>query len=372
MKIVFLVNKYPPSKCGVGDYSFHLARTFVQYGHEVHIVCRADQQPAKEPGNTHLFTWPLVEKWTPKGFSGALQKIKDIQPDWVLLQYVPYSFHEKGLPVLLPAILRSIKSLNIHLLIFFHEAFIRMVNYPLHLYVAGRLQRWIAKRICDLCDIIMTSIDLYKKFLQSYTTKEIAVVPVGSNIMPVDADDILLKELRKKVASNDQQIIVTFGERYHQQLVAVFKELQKRGNSFKLLICGNVKDVNVYKDISKDVYITGFLPATDIFRFLKIGDVFFLPDGDDKGRGGTALKSGALAAALAAGLPVVGIKGDANDKLLLSAETVRLADGHDVNEICNYILNFLKEANYKNNNFWNRELRWDVIAENYLLLMQAR
>jgi hypothetical protein len=68
----------------------------------------------------------------------------------------------------------------------------------------------------------------------------------------------------------------------------------------------------------------------------------------------------------------VGIKGDANDKLLLSAETVRLADGHDVNEICNCILNFLKVTNNKNNNFWYRELRWEVIAEKYLLFMQTQ
>ena len=96
MKIVFLTPNFPPTICGVGDHTHRLALEMRKKGVEIHVICSADQTPT--PSDSPLLTvHPVVKSWNSEGVSSIMNVVKTIQPDWFITQYVPHSYHPKGL-----------------------------------------------------------------------------------------------------------------------------------------------------------------------------------------------------------------------------------------------------------------------------------
>ena len=104
MKILFLCGSIEPGKDGVGDYTRRLCGSLMREGHQAQILSLCDTQ-----ANSFLTEIQVVEEtevlvkripmashhkqrlvWTQ-------ETLKDLAPDYISLQYVPYSFHHKGL-----------------------------------------------------------------------------------------------------------------------------------------------------------------------------------------------------------------------------------------------------------------------------------
>jgi glycosyltransferase involved in cell wall biosynthesis len=275
-KAVIVTNNYPPIVCGVGDYSSHLANQLYNEGYEVHVICRFDK--SIETRNKFIKVWPIISRMSYSGFREAVRKINEISPDWLLIQYVPYAFHTKGMPMWLPNALRKIDRQRTKIAIRIHEPYIRFTWWPVTGFVYGQIQRLIIKQLSKVADRMITSIDLYKKFVDKYSIHPSVIVPIPSNIKPVDTTEEDIRAIRKRVAPNGEKIVSTFGIRNHRLLVEVFQKLLKKYPACKLLVCGAVKDEKLYESVRKHVFVTGYLPGEDVFRFLKCSDVFFLPD----------------------------------------------------------------------------------------------
>lgn len=373
MKIAFLVNRFPPLSDGIGDYTYFLSRKLLERGHNISVFCAA--------GNTLLLTQeqeykilPIIDKWTRAGFSRALNELKILNPDVLILQYEPFSFGMKGFPVFLPQILRTCKKYCKKTLIFFHEPFIRRKFFPISWFFRFCVQRKVAGALCKLADIICTSIDLYKLFLGQVTKAKVNIIPVGANIIYWDRkNNIGRNELRKKITEREEIIISTFGVRKHEMLIAMLDQLAEVNLKYKLVICGKVENERLFQQKEKDVYLTGYLSATEIYQYLEASDLFILPDPvDQKGEGGTSNKSGSLAAALAAGLPVVGIKGDMNNKLLNKIPALYLWDKKTPQNLMNAMLFFINSPGIglQNQRFFLDYLSWDIIADEYMNLIK--
>jgi hypothetical protein len=88
-----------------------------------------------------------------------------------------------------------------------------------------------------------------------------------------------------------------------------------------------------------------------------------------KGEGGTCSKSGSLAAAFAAGLPIFATKGDMTNQLLLNQSNVIWLEGHrKINaDLIRSHLNHLNRlkfiTNTENNVFYMQFLSWNIIAK---------
>ena len=80
-----------------------------------------------------------------------------------------------------------------------------------------------------------------------------------------------------------------------------------------------------------------------------------------------------LAAALAAGLPVVGIQGDLNNKLLLTTPGVFLEDGFDLISLEKRLLALLTKTDYTNpeiiTQFFQQVLSWENIVRQYVAVL---
>ena len=369
---MFITKSLPPKRDGVGDYTWNLAHEFAKRGFEVSVACLNDSQFNYVSSST-VKILPIVKSWTYSGTRELVENLKLVKPEWILFQYVPFSFRRNGMPIQLPSLLSEWREYS-KVLAFFHEPFVRLQLFPFKSLVLSCVQRWVAMRLCQKADKIVTSIDLYKSFLSQFTQKSIEVIPVGSNVLPGENNNDSIEIVRRRIAPNGEKIISTFGVRNHVLLIDLFKKLLEQRNDCRLLICGEGTGGSLYKEIADYIYITGYLSASQIHDYLRTSDLFILPDALYEGKlGGTSNKSGSLAAALAAGLPVIGIKGDMNNALLKEIPELYLVNLNDINpivQIVNTILN--RNSNgleNPNNLFWKRKLSWEVIANQFVQIL---
>lgn len=106
MRIIFLCGSLEPGRDGVGDYTRRLASELICQGHQVGAVAFNDRQIQKEfCGDQELEGIKLPVLRIPSGWPEAKrckrikEWIKNKEPEWLSLQYVPYGFSEKGVPI---------------------------------------------------------------------------------------------------------------------------------------------------------------------------------------------------------------------------------------------------------------------------------
>lgn len=106
MKIIFLCGSLEPGRDGVGDYSRRLAGELIRQGHQAAAVALNDRQISEEyegtqeTGNIILPVLRVPSIWSSKQRFDRTRKWIDIfEPEWLSLQFVPYSFQRKGMPV---------------------------------------------------------------------------------------------------------------------------------------------------------------------------------------------------------------------------------------------------------------------------------
>jgi hypothetical protein len=150
MKIVFLCGCLEPGRDGVGDYARRLAVELAQQGHETYAISLNDKyvtdatlvaQPVDDASLTVLrlpAAWPESQR-----FERAQQYVEELQPDWLSLQFVPFSFHPKGLCFSLAKRLAPLgKGRAWHIM--FHELWVGMdTQAPLKHQWWGRVQQYI-------------------------------------------------------------------------------------------------------------------------------------------------------------------------------------------------------------------------------------
>jgi hypothetical protein len=105
MKIIFLCGSLEPGHDGVGDYTRRLAGVLLQHGHQVAAIALNDKkvteivEGTQQAEDNHL-TMLRIPGNQPADVRYAKAKnwIKNFGPDLLSLQFVPYSFHQKGVP----------------------------------------------------------------------------------------------------------------------------------------------------------------------------------------------------------------------------------------------------------------------------------
>lgn len=130
MNILFICGSAEPGKDGVGDYVRRLCGELLKTGHHAQILSLCDKQASCFLTETQFAAGsPVIVSRIPIGSSYNQQqvwsqRILNAAPfDWISLQFVPYSFHAKGLPFWLPGFLNNLKGKHQwHLM--FHELWI--------------------------------------------------------------------------------------------------------------------------------------------------------------------------------------------------------------------------------------------------------
>ncbi len=352
MHIVFLSARVPPAVDGVGDYSAFLAAALLRRGVRVTLAC----------GEQDLYIPPSGIEFRP----GALQQARREparwakslaanRADWLLLHYVPYAFHRLGLPLFLPALLRHVRSEGIRVGAVFHEVHIR----PAEKYLLSLGQQWVVRQLGQHIDWAVTSIPLYRDMLAALGITA-DVLAVGANIEVRCLSKREREQMRARHFPNKRFVVGTFGRRDVRALAAAVA----RRSDAVLLAIGAADGGDC-----PNLHRTGYLPSSEVCAWLQCCDVFALPDPlTPEGTGGTSLKSGSLAAAFAAGLPVMGVRGDMTAPPLLHGENIWLIDAptpEGWENALSYLRSrpaLLRHLAQGGEALYRQQLDWDVVA----------
>jgi len=152
-------------------------------GHQAHCVSLNEKHAGVIDDSARL---SANESWT-KRINKLQGILDDFQPDMISLQFVPYGYHPKGLPMGLPDCLSSLKgAFRWHIM--FHELWIGVEDHYTHLQrVTGWLQRSIISKLSALNSLVVhTSNNEYHSRLKGigFPVKEL---PLFGNI-PIARD----------------------------------------------------------------------------------------------------------------------------------------------------------------------------------------
>src|SRR5437870_3629214 len=100
MRITFLTGSLQPGRDGVGDYTALLAHECRRRGIASQVIALADRHVARtsaavESNLLDDVRLPYMMPWSER-FAVVERGLRAFQPDWVSVQFVPYSFQRFG------------------------------------------------------------------------------------------------------------------------------------------------------------------------------------------------------------------------------------------------------------------------------------
>ncbi|SKB98378.1 Glycosyltransferase involved in cell wall bisynthesis [Parapedobacter luteus] len=212
MNILFICGTLEPGKDGVGDYTRRLAAELIRQGHSANVMSIHDKYVSQtsfgyqEDNDVQVRMIRLAKKITwKKRIIEACKFLDDLEPDWISLQYVPYSFHNKGLPF---KAIRQLQRLGNEKKwhIMFHELWLGVKgDVPIKQRPIQILQKLSVNMLIRQlkANLITTSIPIYQHALGKHNA---FILPLFSNI-PVSKKQITTQ----KNPDNDTLKIIHFG-----------------------------------------------------------------------------------------------------------------------------------------------------------------
>lgn len=302
---------------GVGDYTSILAQGFIQKGYSIDVLC-SNKPEINSIQEGSLRVYPLISKWNQTSTGRIIKKIIKLKkPDFIVWQFVPHGYQKYGLAFRVPV---WVKLCNNYAptYVFFHEVRIKINWTNPKSILLGLPMKWIAQRIKKNATSIATSNPGYKKLLG----KEVSVFPIPSNISVSPLSEGEKAKTKLRLGINEQFVIGTFGQGVRGQniLLEAIRELSMDRKDFHLHLIGGIR-----KEIKEEIQekttswglkdkisFSGYLPEQAINQHLGILDIYLMlePSHSKSTWTGTSTRSGTLAAAFAAGLPVIGVKGE--------------------------------------------------------------
>jgi glycosyltransferase involved in cell wall biosynthesis len=326
MKIIFLCGSLEASNDGVGDYTRRFAGELIRQGHcsaIVAIMDKAVEERIEECQDSDDTIIPVLRLPFNKGYASNCKEAKawvdTFKPDWISLQYVPFSFHHKGLPLGLSIALKQLtKERKLHVM--FHELWVGM-NVEAsnkHRLWGGLQQRLIENLVKKLQPhVIHTHTTLYQQQLLQLGIS-VSLLPLFGNIPVVHS--FSKKESLDSVTNQKIFTIALFGSIHYGAPIedfatSVCKYAYKNNLDIEVVFigrCGAALEQWITLCESKKITIKVFgeQPAAKISEVLRMADL---------GVTTTPLllaeKSGTVAAMQEHGLPVLcvsrswGVKG---------------------------------------------------------------
>jgi hypothetical protein len=248
----FICGSLEDGKDGVGDYTRVLASRLNSQGHQTLLLSFNDRHISEVfVGVQHVDAIEVNVLRIPesKSIAWRINRIKEeltrFQPDLISLQFVPFSYQRKGIPIQLASQLLQLgKEQSWHLM--FHEVW---VGHAEKIYAKkfwlGQMQKIAIKRlVTKLKPIFITTHAPYYRYLLDQINVSSQILPLFGN-MPVSRADRnrSWEKIKRHLVNKDQN-----KERQHFQLGVIFgtiptmDELSKVGKLWMQSLKNNDKD----------------------------------------------------------------------------------------------------------------------------------
>ncbi|MEM8525745.1 MAG: hypothetical protein AAGG68_13975 [Bacteroidota bacterium] len=309
MTLLFICGSLEQGKDGVGDYTRRLAGELIRQGKNVALLAVFDKGVEKASTEkqydqlTPIPTYRLPHSILLKQKKQlAKLYIEQFNPEWLSLQYVPFSFDDKGLPFRWSHVFRELGK-DRKWQILFHELWVgRQGKNNLKTSILKSLQQNVITRLIKNCrpELVHTQSKTNEMALHQLNISA-SVLPLFSNI-PLCKSEVEKEEEYLTLAS--------FGIlRECKQVRALLKEFklfaQEKKRKARLLILGKSgalkkEWIRICEQNSIAVKVVNHLTPEEVSRRLQLADI-----------GITTLsmnlvdKSGSVAALLSHSLPVL-------------------------------------------------------------------
>jgi hypothetical protein len=186
MKVHLVHPALPPKLDGIGDHTACLAAELSRRGIQVKVATGQDPQPNQVPGVSidQVFA---VERNSSVAKARSVPRLMSFlqtdAPDWLLLQYNPFSYGRWGLAPYLPLVVRSIKRHlpRIKIALMVHEPFVPIESWKFAIMTTW--QRWQLWMLGRSADVVLFSIGPWaNRFRSWWPNKPVLHLPVSSNI----------------------------------------------------------------------------------------------------------------------------------------------------------------------------------------------
>lgn len=256
MKIAIICGSLQPGQDGVGDYTRRLAGELIKLGNEViaialndrHLNVTANETQDADGVSLQALRIPAAIA-EPERYNILQTRLTDFKPEWISLQFVPYSFHIKGIPFKLFSKLAALK-IEAKWQVLFHEIWLDKTE-RLSQNVVKLLQKTAIYSGLKILkpNVVNTTIAYNQQRLKAIGTSS-SVLRLFGNINP-GTDAIAVTNGIVKDAIN----VLYFGgpprSEYLNQviagLVAFCKSSAKKVNV--VLVSGNSPAKDAFKDI---------------------------------------------------------------------------------------------------------------------------
>ncbi|RFZ85790.1 hypothetical protein DYU05_09400 [Mucilaginibacter terrenus] len=224
LSIVLICSSLEPGKDGVGDYSRRLAAELFKLGHECAVLSLNDRD-VTDTIVEHQFAdgvnVPVLRLSSSMEIKGRIQQaetwIKQLNPQWLSLQYVPFGYHPKGLKVgLSKSLLKLSNGRKWHIM--FHELWVGIAKEESKkLQYWGEVQRLLIRSLITRLRpaVIQTNTKLYQQLINK--------LGFHADILPLFGN-IPVKHLSEEQNINRAQGIrfVVFGAIHDRAPIATF------------------------------------------------------------------------------------------------------------------------------------------------------
>ena len=187
MNIALAHPAFPPALDGIADYSACLAAELSKRT-QVSVLTGEGQEPTQIPGVSidEGFSASIDEAFSiarPQSVRRLMYAVRRVAPDWLILQYNPFSYGRWGLNLYLPPVVRSIKRHlpRIKIALMVHEPFVPVESWKFAIMTTW--QRWQLWMLGRSADVVLFSIEPWaNRFRSWWPNKPVLHLPVGSNI----------------------------------------------------------------------------------------------------------------------------------------------------------------------------------------------
>ena len=373
MNICMIAAALPPRVDGIGDKSANLAAELAA-SCDVLLLGPKRYAPTPIPGVTIK---PLVDIACPFSLRDLTTCFGRQAPDWLLLQYNPFSYGRWGLNLRLPLVMRAIqRQRESKVALMVHEPFVPLTTWQFAIMTLW--QRWQLWMLGGSADVVFFSIDPWvRRFRPWFSGKPVRHLPVGSNLprVPVSREEAK----RKLGIEPDRLVIGLFGGfnavRLPELVASALRHALETSRRVVLLyvgpdgskLCGELNGLPVRDD--------GCLPANEASIRFAAMDIYLAPYIDGISTRRTSLMSG-----LQHGIPTVGTRGMLTDEMLAAQDgrAFLLADVNEPAAFDSHVVRLLNDDGLRaslgaeGTAFYEREFSWPRIVERLLTDLKPR